>query len=222
MASRKAEKEARRAERMRREAEAARRQRRRRRLTVTLAVLAALAIVGGALALALSGDGGGETKVSYPDGGSLPERRETRLAPAVRESDCVTEDPAEEGSEHVETPVDYKANPPHSGNHSPHAAEDDLYEDAVPKEEAVHALEHGRVIVWVPPTATEQLRASVKALYDEDPYHVIVTPDPDLKVGLAATAWTRTLTCKTADDSVFDAVRAFKEKWRDKGPEFVP
>ena len=115
----------------------------------------------------------------------------------------------------------YTASPPHSGQHSPVPAEDDLYEEPVRKEEAVHALEHGRVVIWVRPSAGEEVLADLRALYDEDPYHVIVTPDPKLEHAVAASAWTHTLTCPRPSEALFDALRAFKEKWRDKGPEFA-
>ena len=39
---------------------------------------------------------------------------------------------------------------------------------------------------------------------------------------MAATAWTRTLGCPKMNDKAFDAIRAFRDEYRDQGPEFVP
>ena len=231
MASRKEQKAALRAEREQREAEAAAAAARKRLVMIIVGSIAALAAVGAIIALASSGgDGDGGTsaggedaaRVSLPDGGSVPEQRELDLAKAARAAGCKTADPPEEGSGHVETPVTYKSSPPHSGEHHPVPAEDALYDEEQAKEPLVHSLEHGRVIVWVNPTAPEDFLGQVKAFYDEDPYHVIVTVDPSIPGPVAASAWTHTLTCERAEDATFDALRAFKERWRDKGPEFVP
>jgi hypothetical protein len=39
---------------------------------------------------------------------------------------------------------------------------------------------------------------------------------------VAATAWGHSLTCKTMNDKVFDAVRDFHDAYINKGPEVVP
>jgi len=39
---------------------------------------------------------------------------------------------------------------------------------------------------------------------------------------VAATAWTHILGCKTMNPRVFDAIRAFRERFVDKGPELIP
>ena len=39
---------------------------------------------------------------------------------------------------------------------------------------------------------------------------------------VAAVAWTHILGCKTMNDRVFDAFRAFGERFVDKGPELIP
>ncbi len=104
--------------------------------------------------------------------------------------------------------------------------EDDIYEEAPPTQRVVHTLEHGRILVWVRPDLPEDQRAQFKALYEEDPYHVIMLPREELKEPFAVTAWVgdttgHTLRCKELNDQSWDAIRAFKEKYRDKAPEFV-
>ena len=39
---------------------------------------------------------------------------------------------------------------------------------------------------------------------------------------IAATAWTQSLTCPEMNDKVFDAIRTFRARYIDKGPEQVP
>ncbi len=38
---------------------------------------------------------------------------------------------------------------------------------------------------------------------------------------VAATAWTQMLGCRQMNDKVFDALRAFRARYVDKGPELV-
>lgn len=92
-----------------------------------------------------------------------------------------------------------------------------------PVEATVHALEHGRVVIWYRPDLPARARGAVKALFDEDPQHMLLVPAPTgMPFEVAASAWTHVLGCERAGDGVFDAIRAFKERYRDQGPEFVP
>jgi hypothetical protein len=38
---------------------------------------------------------------------------------------------------------------------------------------------------------------------------------------VAAVAWGHVAACKRVNDASFDVIRAFTERYRDKGPEFV-
>jgi hypothetical protein len=44
----------------------------------------------------------------------------------------------------------------------------------------------------------------------------------NMTAAVAATAWTRSITCPQWNDQVFDAIRAFRKDFVDKGPEFLP
>jgi hypothetical protein len=67
------------------------------------------------------------------------------------------------------------------------------------------------------------VRDQLQALFDEDPYHMILAPNnTDMPYEVAATAWNQVIGCPEMNDSVFDAFRAFREQYRDQGPEFVP
>ena len=238
MASRKEQKEALRQERLQREQEAAQAAKRKRLVGIVVAGILVLGIVGALAAVLLAGDddggssgGGGDegsAQVSYPDGGEIPDQQQADLAKAVAAAKCKQDEHSAEGSgQHTDDPVNYQTEPPSVGAHNPVPAEDDIYEEAPDAEQIVHGLEHGRIIVWVRPDASEELLGQIKALYDEDPYHVMVVPRSELKEAVAVSAWQapdkgQILRCAEPNDQMWDAIRSFKEQYRDKGPEFVP
>ena len=47
-------------------------------------------------------------------------------------------------------------------------------------------------------------------------------PDRDMRYDVAATAWGHVLGRTEVTDRTFDALRAFRDRYRDKGPENVP
>ena len=90
---------------------------------------------------------------------------------------------------------------------------DGVYEQAPPAETLVHALEHGRVVVWFERRLPGATRANLKALFDADSYQLLLTPDPTRrKYQVAATAWNRDP----------DALAAFRDEHRGNGPEAIP
>jgi hypothetical protein len=44
----------------------------------------------------------------------------------------------------------------------------------------------------------------------------------NMPYAVAATAWDHALVCPAYNDKVPDAIRAFKNQYRDRGPETVP
>jgi hypothetical protein len=237
MADRREQKEALRAKRLEREQAEAAAKRRRRLIVYVVAGLLVLAVVGGAAAFSLTGggDGGGTAEAGGLPEGEVPARKETNLKAAVAAAGCTLEREESEGDDHVETPVPYRSKPPHSGNHDPIPAEDGAYADPPAQEALVHALEHGRVIVQWRDGTPDEVQGSLKALFDEDPVHMILVPDQSgMNYAVAATAWTdadasgpepsygRLLGCPQANPQVYDAIRAFRDAYRDRGPEYVP
>lgn len=191
-----------------------------RRALAGLIVAAALAIaIPVVIALATSG-GDGEARSQFP-AGSVPERRIESFEAAVAESGCESRDFASEGETETLTPVDYASDPPHSGNHGPRETPDDAYLEAPATEALVHSLYHGRVIFWFRDLEDSQLGA-LKALYDEDPQGVLIAPRESMPYRIAATAWTHRLGCEEIGPATWDALRAFRDRWRFRGPEFVP
>lgn len=229
MSSRKDQKAKLRDERLAREREAAEAERRKRLVGYAvgggLAAAAVIAIV--VVILAGGGDSGGgngaaPTNEGWPKG-SVPEARIADLGEAAKAAGCTVEDTEEVGREHVSGAVTYKTNPPTSGDHRPTPADDGAYLQAPETEMLVHALEHGRIVIQFKPDAPANVRGNLKALFDEDPQHMILVPNQTgMPFQVAATAWTHSLGCPQYNDKVPDAIRALKTAYRDRGPEFVP
>lgn len=225
MASRREQREALRLEREAR-AQAAAEATRRKRLVgfgVAAVVLVAALVALGLFLAGSTGSGGPLADPNaYPEG-SVPPQRETDLRAAVEAAGCRVQSFPSEGDDHVQPPVSYRANPPHSGDHVEIPAEDQAYTEAPQAEALVHSLEHGRIVVQFRPGTPAEARGALKALYDEDPYHMIITPNgTGMEYAAAATAWRRTLSCDQAGDGMYDAIRAFRDSYRDRGPEDVP
>jgi hypothetical protein len=230
MASRKEQKEALRAERERKAQEAAATERRRRMVGFGAAgALIAAAVIAIVVVLAAGGGGGGGGggKAAEPDSadfpkGSIPKQNATNLEAAAKAAKCKVQQFPMEGRNHVSGHVDYKTNPPTSGNHNEIPAADGAYTQAPEMENLVHELEHGRIILWFQPNATPQLKGQMKALFDEDDYHMVLTPNMrHMPAQVAASAWTRSITCPTVNAKTWDALRLFRDRYRDQGPEQV-
>ena len=224
MATRREQREELRRERQERERAAAEGARRKRLAGFAIAGIVLVAGIA-AVAVFLAGRGGGGPLAdpnAYPDG-SVPAQRVTDLDAAAEAAGCRERSFPSEGQDHVATPVEYRSNPPHSGDHLEIPAEDQAFTEAPQKEALVHSLEHGRIIIQFRPGTSAEVRGALKALYDEDPYHVILTPNATkMPYAVAVTAWRRTLTCEQAGPGIYDAIRAFRDSYRDRGPEDVP
>jgi hypothetical protein len=231
MASRKEQKEQLRAERERREQDAAGVERRKRMIGVGAASVLVIAVIA-AIALLVSNSGGGGGKndrAATPKGNAfvnapIPGAKASNLEAAAKAAGCKVQTFPSEGRNHVSGHVNYKTNPPNSGNHNEFPAEDGPYApgSAPSIEMLVHSLEHGRIIFWYQPKASAQLKGQLKSLYDEDPYHVILAPNTrDMPYPVAASAWTRTIVCPKVTPQTWDALRLFRDRYRDQAPERV-
>ena len=191
----------------------------RRRVVLTLAIAVAALVAIVAVALLAAGGGGSS---DFADG-SVPPRRIGDLDSAARAARCSASDPRSEGEQETGEPVVYRSDPPHSGDHAPEPPEDGAYRsDPPPTESVVHALYHGRIVIWFDPDLSDEEIGDLKALFDEAPEHMILLPRESMKAEVAATAWTHKLECAEMNEAVFDAIRAFRDTWRDQAPEFVP
>jgi hypothetical protein len=89
----------------------------------------------------------------------------------------------------------------------------------------VHPLEHGRIEVQYKPGTPSSTVRQLEALLAEqsDGYHMLLFENTtDMRYAVAATAWTHLLGCPEMNDKVFDALRTFRARYIDKGPEQVP
>jgi hypothetical protein len=107
---------------------------------------------------------------------------------------------------HKTGPLTYTTNPPVGGDHSPRWANctGDVYTEPIPKENAVHSLEHGAV--WVtykqglPADQVEKLADKVKG---QD--YMLMSPVAGLDRNVSLQAWGYQLKVDTVDDSRIDA-----------------
>lgn len=88
----------------------------------------------------------------------------------------------------------YHSNPPTSGQHSSNPGGFQIYANPIPKESALHSMEHGGVIVWYNtdnPEVIRQLESVVQAELDKRRL-VLMTRYADMEPDtIALTAWTR-------------------------------
>ena len=89
----------------------------------------------------------------------------------------------------------YHSNPPTSGPHSPTSVQWGIYSDPVPKEQLLHNMEHGGVIIWYNCTDCDQLVSQIRQVaegYLKDGRELVMTPYPGMEPNtIALTAWSR-------------------------------
>jgi hypothetical protein len=217
-------------------------ERRRRMLgygAAGLLVIAVIVVLG--LVVAGGGDDGGDGSADtiFPEGGSVPDQQVTDLREAADAAGCeLIDTPSRSRDDRLHTDstdqrVRYRGNPPTLGRHWPPGfqAEDGVYGESPADEALVHTMEHGRVIIWAKPSLSERVRSTLRALFDEDSYQLVLTPRRDMPYEVAATAWNgepgpagtgRTLGCPAWSEQAVDAIRAFRDEHRSRGPEPVP
>jgi hypothetical protein len=242
MASRKEQKEQLRREREEREAADKAAQRRRQMIGYAAGGAAVLVVVIVAVVLLASGgggkSGGGQSSSAskvLPGGGSVPSAKTKNLKAALTKAGCTLTSYKGKSREHtanLKEKIKYDSNPPTEGKHYQVPAEDGAYDKAPDVKELVHVLEHGRIVIWFQKSLPEKDRAGLKALFDEDSYQMVLTPDETgMKYQVAASAWTRDpvpngtghlLGCMKFSDATYDALRDFKDEYRGNGPEAIP
>jgi len=166
------------------------------------------------------------------EGTPPPPVEQARLGKAAKIAGCdLRLDLPDEGSSHFskEQEGNYETKPPTSGDHYASQTEngsgalsEGAYIETPPLSRAVHALEHGRVEIQYSPDLPEEDQLAIKGAFDEDPNGLLLFPNADMPYEVAATAWTNLLGCKTFDDgATLDAIRAFRDTFRGRGPEPV-
>jgi hypothetical protein len=161
---------------------------------------------------------------------TIPPVKTRALPAAAKAAGCTLQSPPNQGVAHEArdfTPDDYNSNPPTSGTHFPTWYEDGVYASGDTPElgRLVHALEHGRIeIQYRPGTAPERVGQLERLVEELDSgYHILLFENAtEMPYEVAATAWGHLLGCPKFNDKVFDALRAFRKDYVDKGPETVP
>ena len=241
MSHRKQQKEALRREREERERQAREAKQRKQLVGYGAAGLLVIAVIAVIAVLALGGGddgGGGSASAStdvLPDGGSVAEQKVFDVRPAAQAAGCrLRTVPGSGTADHttsLDERIDYDTNPPTTGRHYQIPPEDGAYSEPLQDEEVVHAEEHGRVIIWFKPSLPEQDRANLKALFDEDTYQMFLMPRSNMPYAVAATAWNgdpapdgrgQLLLCNEVTPEIYDALRAFRDEHRSRGPEPIP
>jgi len=196
----------------------------------------AVVIVVAVVALGGSSGGGSDAQAAevFPSGGSFPKQTVFDVKPAAAAAGCKLSTVKATSREHTTSLSDhvkYSTNPPTSGKHYQIPAQDGIYGDPPQDEELVHAMEHGRVIYWVKPSAPKDVRANIRALVEDDSYQMFLVPRSNMPYEVAATAWDadpppngtgELMTCTKVTDKTYDALAAFRDEHRSQGPEPIP
>jgi len=234
MASRAEEKERRRQERLAQEEAERKAHARTRRLQLAGGALLAVAAVVAVIVAVASGGGTSSSDGPSPSDSAsssvkLPVRKTSDLATAAKAAGCVVKSFPLEGREHTTATVTYHTNPPTSGNHNPNPSEDGFYPNgAPPKERNVHALEHGRIEMQWKPGTPQNVIDTLQAIFNEplkgkSGYHqLLFENNTNMPFEVAAASWQHYLGCPKWNQDVIDAIRAYREQYVDKGPEFIP
>jgi hypothetical protein len=234
VSSRQEEKERRRKEREEREQAEARKAAGKRRLQLVAGGVLALVAIAAVIAAIVSSSGGKSKADATLATAPIPAQKITNFDEAVKAAGCQFKTFPSEGRTHLpsDTGVNnkYKTNPPTSGTHRPTPAPDGVYavNNAPAKEAAVHSLEHGRIELEYKPGTPKKVQNQLNALFNEKlkgvpGYHQLLFQNQtNMPFQVAAVAWTHYLGCPTMNDKVFDAMRAFRARFVDKGPELIP
>jgi hypothetical protein len=175
-------------------------------------------------------------EVDGRDGTDPPEVENAVLEEAAELAGCELRlDLEDEGNQHIEddptvADVEYKTDPPTSGDHYGNGSEtasgalaDGAYAEYPDRGRFVHSMEHGRVVIHYSPDLSEEEQLAIKGVFEESPSGVILVPNPEMDSEVAVAAWTQLGTCDTYEGAAtLDLIRAFVEIYRGQGPEYFP
>ena len=132
------------------------------------------------------------------------------------------------------SPTHWSTFPPAAGGHYAAWAVWGFYRTAVNPRQVVHNEEHGAVVIWWGPQVPSSTVDQLEKFYNEVPNGMFGTPIAGLGSKIALTAWTgdssryyqngyygigHVATCTHFDEKAF---AAFRDAYRDKGPEGTP
>lgn len=185
-------------------------QRRRRNRTNALTAAIIVGIVAAGLVVVLS--------INRPKGEmTLPNDGATEFCDAVQTFEIDDRQHVAEGE-----PISYAQDPPAGGRHwgSPPPPDDGFYTTEIPKELAVHNLEHGQIVVWYNNGDSEVAERLKDAIAEKKSFLVALPRSEPLPGGarMVLTAWGRSQSCRQFD---LQALRQFQDAFKNKGPERI-
>ncbi len=160
-----------------------------------------------------------------------PEDPADNVGVAASEANCTERESFEsEGNQHVDlgVPVQYEANPPTTGNHWPPEAVADpgFSEDPIEPEQLVHNQEHGQIVIWYNPDASDEILGQIEDLVDQESQATIGAPWDDIEepYNVVLSAWDGEsdegvqMSCERPSQQVFND---WREDFQGRGPENV-
>jgi hypothetical protein len=129
------------------------------------------------------------------------------------------EQPTNLGRGHIAAgePANYATATPTSGPHAASSARCGIYSQQIPAEFAVHALEHGAVVIWYRHDLEDEVGAALRDIVDDFDERVILSPNATMTEPIVATAWNRL----KRYDSVEPEIEEFITTYRGRGPERI-
>jgi len=126
-----------------------------------------------------------------------------------------------EGATHVTPParVNYKTNPPTSGNHYGQPANTGILSPAPQDEQLVHNMEHGHVIFWYKPDLDPSIITALQDIVKKDPRRLILVPRSNMDPPLALTSWQHMQTCPSPTSATPAVAQQFADTLKAHGPE---
>jgi hypothetical protein len=129
------------------------------------------------------------------------------------------EQPTNLGRGHIAAgePANYATATPTSGPHAASSPRCGIYAQQMPAEFAVHALEHGVVVIWYRQDLEDEVVAALGEIVDGFDDRVIVSPNAAMTDPIVATAWNRL----KRYESVEPEIEEFITTYRGRGPERI-
>jgi hypothetical protein len=130
---------------------------------------------------------------------------------------------AQLSAKNYSTPLCYHSNPPTSGPHAGTFATNRVYEEPVPKEQLVHAMEHSSVIIWYntnDQTVIRQLAAVANGANQSRKFVVMSRYEGMEANTIALTSWTRLdkfPVSQFRDQRVLDFINAHSRRYNPEG-----
>lgn len=119
----------------------------------------------------------------------------------------------------------YNSDPPTSGPHYEDPADPGFYPAPLEPEQLVHNLEHGQIVFWYRPDASEETITAIEALIDREPaaqeLALLAAPYDGVPASdsFVLTAWGASQSCDRVSQEVVDDFRA---KYQGLVPERIP